>query len=519
MRGQYSWRDLYRVDRLIRLVLVPLVAMTLIPVVAGGDRTAARSRYRVTSSRVARGVTIVRMQDRRGPNRIRVLKIDPSQRPVIDVALANDSLPGHETTSSMARRHGAIAAINGDYTIRPNHNGAGRPVDTFIEDGFLKASPLIYGRNFSISRDEQNITFGHNRLRTWLTQQDSGETWTLADANPVSPHDSGFSVFTQAGGWAFQPPRFACSARLLTNEPLRWTKVRDGVTQDLVVDKVACRSRRMGRRGGIVVTAPWGSTNGAILRANLIEGERVTYAWSFKRTGVLDTIGGNPDLLEDGQYAIGQCTSRYFCGRNPRTGIGVTGGGVLLLVTVDGRQKKSVGMTPWEFADLFKRLGATDALNLDGGGSTTMYLRGEVVNRPSGGHERAVGSALLVLTHADRGETEPASPSKPPPIPPVEPTPSPSPATPSPVSPSPMGSPTTLSTTTSPSPSPSVPGVVFDDRSLLARDPFCQALLDPGSTGGLLHALSRGDFGTEPASLPYSFRWGLRVFRGDAICR
>ena len=518
MRGLYSWRDLHRAERLIRLVVVPLVAVALIPVVAGSDWTSGRSRYRTTTARVARGMTMLKMEDRRVPNRIRVLKVDPSQKPVIDVALANDTLPGHETTSSMARRHGAIAAINGDYTIRPNYNGAGRPVDTFIEDGSLKASPLIYGRNFSISRDEQMISFGHKKLTTWLTQKDSEETWTLEDANPVTPSNSGYSVYTPAGGRTFRAPPFACSARLLTNEPLRWTKARDGVTNDLVVDRVVCRSRRMGRKGGIVVTAPWGSTSGAILRASLVEGESVTYGWSIKRTGVLDTIGGNPDLLEDGQYAIGQCTSRYFCGRNPRTGIGVTAQGELLLVTVDGRQKKSVGMTPWEFADLFKRLGATDALNLDGGGSTTMYVRGEVVNRPSGGSERAVGSALLVLMHADGGEKEPAAASKPLPIPPVEPTPSPSPATPSPVSPSPMVSPTTRPTTTSPSPSPSVPGVVFD-RSLLARDPFCQALLDPGSTGGLLHALSRGDFGTAPDSLPYSFRWGLRVFRGDATCR
>lgn len=100
----------------------------------------------------------------------------------------------------MARRHGAVAAINGDYTIRPNSQGAGRPIDTFIEDGLVKASPLIWGRNFSISRDEQSITFGHNKVSTWLTQQGSGETWTLDDVNPVTPSDSGFSVYTQAGG-------------------------------------------------------------------------------------------------------------------------------------------------------------------------------------------------------------------------------------------------------------------------------------------------------------------------------
>jgi exopolysaccharide biosynthesis protein len=57
-----------------------------------------------------------------------------------------------------------------------------------------------------------------------------------------------------------------------------------------------------------------------------------------------------------------------------------------------------------DFAYEFKRQGAVDALNLDGGGSTTMVIRGRVVNRPSGGSQRRVGHALLVLKGRDLGE-------------------------------------------------------------------------------------------------------------------
>jgi hypothetical protein len=81
----------------------------------------------------------------------------------------------------------------------------------------------------------------------------------------------------------------------------------------------------------------------------------------------------------------------------------------VLLVTVDGRQPKwSVGMTLGQFASLFRSLGATWALNLDGGGSSTTWANGRVVNRPSDGYERAVSSALLVLPASDPGEVEPA---------------------------------------------------------------------------------------------------------------
>ena len=84
--------------------------------------------------------------------------------------------------------------------------------------------------------------------------------------------------------------------------------------------------------------------------------------------------------------------------------IGVDANGKLLLVTVDGRQKGSVGMTPVAFARFFQWLGATSALNLDGGGSTTMWVRGSIVNKVSGSYERPVGSSVLVFepSHAVR---------------------------------------------------------------------------------------------------------------------
>jgi hypothetical protein len=76
----------------------------------------------------------------------------------------------------------------------------------------------------------------------------------------------------------------------------------------------------------------------------------------------------------------------------------VTGEGVLLLVTVDGRQKTlSRGATLAELAALLLRLGARDAVNLDGGGSTALAVRDALVNAPSEGKERPVANALLVF--------------------------------------------------------------------------------------------------------------------------
>jgi hypothetical protein len=122
----------------------------------------------------------------------------------------------------------------------------------------------------------------------------------------------------------------------------------------------------------------------------------------------LTVVGGGPRILRAGRVAVaaraeGFAPLRAFfqsfvAGRQPRTLAGVRADGTLLLVTVDGRAPGwSAGMTLSEAARLMRSLGARDALNLDGGGSSTMAVRGEVVNRPSDRVERRVSDGLFVM--------------------------------------------------------------------------------------------------------------------------
>jgi exopolysaccharide biosynthesis protein len=84
--------------------------------------------------------------------------------------------------------------------------------------------------------------------------------------------------------------------------------------------------------------------------------------------------------------------------RNHRTIAGTTADGRILLVTVDARQTTSVGTTLTETAVVARSLGLRDSVNLDGGGSTAMSVRGQVANQPSGAAgERAVADALVYV--------------------------------------------------------------------------------------------------------------------------
>ncbi|MDU5945602.1 MAG: phosphodiester glycosidase family protein, partial [Paenibacillus macerans] len=122
--------------------------------------------------------------------------------------------------------------------------------------------------------------------------------------------------------------------------------------------------------------------------------------------GAVQTLSFGPALIEDGKVNTDldnvkidtNFGNRSIQGANPRTGIGLIAPNHYVFVVVDGRKEGySRGMTLTEFARVFQDLGCTEAYNLDGGGSSTMYFMGRVVNNPQGkGRERGVSDILYV---------------------------------------------------------------------------------------------------------------------------
>ncbi|WP_310551677.1 phosphodiester glycosidase family protein [Paenibacillus glufosinatiresistens] len=121
--------------------------------------------------------------------------------------------------------------------------------------------------------------------------------------------------------------------------------------------------------------------------------------------GALQTFSFGPALIRGGKLAVNLDSvkidtnfgNRGISNANPRTGIGMIAPNHYVFVVVDGRSSESRGMTLNEFAGLMADLGATEAYNLDGGGSSTLYFKGRVVNNPQGkGQERGVSDILYL---------------------------------------------------------------------------------------------------------------------------
>ena len=133
--------------------------------------------------------------------------------------------------------------------------------------------------------------------------------------------------------------------------------------------------------------------------------ETATTADELVADGVWNTLSFGPALVENGSVIDGiddieidtNFGNHSIQGEQPRTLVGVTSDGTLVFVVVDGRDEGySRGMTMTEAANLMVSLGCETAYNLDGGGSSTMYFNGSVINEPSNGGERGTSDILYI---------------------------------------------------------------------------------------------------------------------------
>jgi exopolysaccharide biosynthesis protein len=433
-----------------------LSAAMLAPTSTGA---AAQTAARRSANRIAPGVTLVRVTQSRGPVTIYMLRIDPAKESTIDVGMPRHTIGGYARTSSIASAHNAMAAVNGDYSY-----SGGRPRHAFAEDGeIVQTGVRSAGDGFGASEDETRSFAGHPAINISAHVKNSNKDLEIDEWNSGDPGAGEINGFSELGGNLEAPPGGACSARLLKDGPLGWGQ-GGKVARDYVVDKVDCGAESMGLQGGIVLSADAGGTQAQNIRElNVRDSVRLT--WTFGYPKVVDWIGGQPQIIANGRI-VAPRNCGYICNRQPRTAVGSTANGTILMVVVDGRRPGySVGMTLRQLARFMKGEGAVRAVNLDGGGSATMWVKGNVVNRPSDGGERSVTNALLLLPRGDQQQPR-------------------------------FGD---LSRTTYAEPQPA-PDVSVSDEE--AAEAWALAQSDPGSTGGLLYALSKGKLEGTPRLEP-----------------
>ncbi|WP_459968089.1 phosphodiester glycosidase family protein, partial [Nocardioides pyridinolyticus] len=339
------------------------------------------------SWKVAPGVTYTRWSrtDARGPVRAHLLTIDPST-PGLTIDYASmGAVRRVAPVADILAQDKAVAGVNGDfYDI--GHTGAPLGLGKDLDLGLLHARQEGWNKAFFIDR-EGHADIGDLPMAARILKHPDLEVTNL---NSPFVHPGGIGVYTH---------RWGRTAGYRVTQGQR-EKVREVVVRD---GRVVKNRGKLSVDHKIPGTVLIGRSDGAVqLRRELPIGTRVKVRYSLAGRPQM-AISGNNFLVHEG--VIRAVDDRTL---HPRTAVGVDHDtGEVLLLVIDGRTSRSRGYTMVELANLMVDLGADEAINLDGGGSSTMVARNRqgrraVVNTPSDGFQRWVANAISVRYQAPK---------------------------------------------------------------------------------------------------------------------
>jgi len=310
-----------------------------------------------------------------------------------------------KTVSQLGGWNDALTAVNGDFfDIGRTNSPLGVSVDR--EDGILTGSRdgWIPGVNSTLWFDDAGPHVSPIAVTNTIRQRPK---WSVSGINHPRIPAGEIGIFDHAfnrtpghqvtGGKKRAREVVLRKNRVVSNRP----KLSSG--------------KKIGKKDKVLI----GTGPAAGKLKTLKRGKKITIATRFAGGKPTVAISGDRPVLVNGVRTVVNNTIAH-----PRTAVGIDADGrKLLILVVDGRSSASRGYTMVELADLMTALGAENAINLDGGGSSTMYSRTGtgafgVVNEPSDGGERLVPNAFGVVYHAEL-----------PPVVPILPTPT---ATPTP---------------------------------------------------------------------------------------
>jgi hypothetical protein len=358
-----------------------------------------------------------------GPWVVHVLSVDPRiYRGTISPVLSNDEVLDRETLSSLSARKGALAAVNGGYFVIGANDGT---------PGDLAGSSILHGALVSEAVDGRtDLVLGANGPFVSALWDAQSVTASDGAARELDGDNRKPGLIRACGGTGGDLPTelplhdISCTdpSELIDFTPVFGPSTEPGDGVEAVLDNTGAVVALREPRGGPIPAdgSVLAGTGDAAdwLHAHAQPGARlaVTTRVQAERGPLplspgVGVVNGGPRLLRDGRPDITAEAEgfdhpgdpgfyyAFAVRRNPRTIAGVSGDGRLLLVAIDGRAPGySAGLSFAEEAAVMQALGARDAVNLDGGGSTTMTIRGTVVTRPSDATgERPIGDAILLM--------------------------------------------------------------------------------------------------------------------------
>jgi exopolysaccharide biosynthesis protein len=306
------------------------------------------------------------------PVRINIVEINRDIAKDFEVkpAIASKTLPNKRTIRTIAQNTNSIVAINGGF-FKPQ---TGVPLGTLMIDGKIYTGP-IYDR-VALGIFEDGFDIGRVKLDAKIT----GNNQTIKIDNINQPRMLSSYILAYTRDWGTTAP----------------ASPQYGVQLQIVGNKITAASANPLSipENGYVLVGPK-SQLGKLFGAKEIQ---IEFNTNPQWENVKHIVSGGPYLVKDGEVYVDMTSQKLqsIGGRNPRSAIGYTKDNDLILIVADGREGSSIGLTLNELANLMKSLGCIGAINLDGGGSTVMYVNGQIVNHPQQTGGIALSNAVVI---------------------------------------------------------------------------------------------------------------------------
>ena len=312
------------------------------------------------------------------PVRINLVEVDLKVASNIQVQplLSNSQqLQSRRTISNIAKDKNVIAAVNGTY-FKPQ---SGVPLGTLMIDGKVYTGPVydrvamgIFDDGFDVARIQLNANI-----------EGSGVKVKVDNINQPRMLSTYVLVYTpEWGKYSPYAPKYGMSLRVAEG------KITKASANPLDIPE-----------NGYVISGPKKLLQPLLKDKNVKLDIKTVPEWK----NVRHIISGGPYLVKDSEVFVDMTAQKLGAigGRNPRTAIGYTSDHNLILMVADGREGSSIGMTLMELANFMKSIGCIGAINLDGGGSTVMYVNGQVVNKPQVKGGIPLSNALVLTENVD----------------------------------------------------------------------------------------------------------------------
>ena len=311
------------------------------------------------------------------PIKINIVELNTKVNPYLKIKpqIAGEKLNSKKTVRKIAQKENSIIAINGGF-FKPQ---TGVPLGALMIDGEILTGPIFNRVGVGIFDNGNNTEFLMDKIGIKIDAYTDDQVIPINNINQPRMLSTYTLLYTSAWG---------------KNSPVAPKNCYNLLVVNRKITKISANPIELSQNS-YVIQAPKDIITKLAKKNKEID---IKFQLQDNLKYADHIIGAGPYLVKDSKIYVDYAEQKLSAiqGINPRSAIGYKADGTFIIVTVDGREKSSVGMTLVELAKYMKSIGCEYAMNFDGGSSSALYVKGKIVNTAINSEGIAVSNALVV---------------------------------------------------------------------------------------------------------------------------